>query len=60
MNCTLLKGHTDLVLALTTSKANLNILATSSKVTYSKYNFKLSSKANSASFNDRITQYASG
>ncbi len=32
MNCTLLKGHTDLVLALITSKANLNVLITSSQV----------------------------
>ena len=31
MNCTLLKGHTDLVMSLATSKANLNILVTSSK-----------------------------
>jgi len=32
MNCTLLKGHTDLVLALATSKVDPNILVTSSKV----------------------------
>jgi len=31
MDCTLLKGHTDIVLALATSKADLNILVTSSK-----------------------------
>jgi len=31
MDCTLLKGHTDLVMALATSRANLNILVTSSK-----------------------------
>lgn len=31
MNCTLLKGHTDIVLALTTAKADLNVLVTSSK-----------------------------
>jgi U3 small nucleolar RNA-associated protein 13 len=32
MNCTLLKGHTDLVLALATSKSDFSILITSSKV----------------------------
>lgn len=31
MNCTLLKGHTDIVLALITTKADPNILVTSSK-----------------------------
>ncbi|KZS02971.1 Transducin beta protein 3 [Daphnia magna] len=31
MNCTLLKGHTDLVLALATSKSDFSILVTSSK-----------------------------
>ena len=35
MNCTLLKGHTDLVLSLATSKADLDVLVTSSKVTNS-------------------------